>query len=337
MRRLLVSHQAVVAGDPEVDPRPHLERVGAIGIQGRAIAAQAVGHTEGSTIESLEAGLLHRLQGAAAVVVAHHRRQAQEPCVEIAAELIGHHHRRAALGINVVVLAVPEQLVEIAPGLLQPTAEFPLLSGGVQPGAELKRLGNGQGCLKRSNPEGTAVGTHPFEGPVVEGLIRSTAVVGQAVVVHVERFEVAQRLHGRRPAIGEEADVFTTGGELERAPHLQHKITAEVLPEVAVLIGGVVGRIPGDLVGSPQVVGGGSFHLAVSLHPALALGEVPTDRALGGICGRNRPGKAAQHGLVEFRPELQQGQGSVETNVKTFVPGVVEALENAEAAVGILR
>ena len=32
-----------------------------------------------------------------------------------------------------------------------------------------------------------------------------------------------------------------------------------------------------------------------------------------------------------------QGKGSVEPNVKTFVPGVVEALENAEAAVGILR
>ena len=82
-------------------------------------------------------------------------------------------------------------------------------------------------------------------------------------------------------------------------------------------------------------MGCGAFHFAVSLHPAFALGEVPADRALGGVRRRNRPGKTAQHGLIEFGPELEQGKGSVETNIKAFVPGVVEALQNAETAVGI--
>ena len=80
----------------------------------------------------------------------------------------------------------------------------------------------------------------------------------------------------------------------------------------------------------------GALHLAVRFHPALSLGEIPADRTLRGIGSGNRTGKAAQHGLVELWPQLQQGQGAIQAHIQTFIPGVVEALEHAETAVGIL-
>ena len=75
-----------------------------------------------------------------------------------------------------------------------------------------------------------------------------------------------------------------------------------------------------------------TLDLAVSLDPSFALGEVPADGPLGGIRGWNRSGKAAQHRLVQFRPELQQGQGAIQAHIEALVPGVIETFENAEAA-----
>ena len=145
-----------------------------------------------------------------------------------------------------------------------------------------------------------------------------------------------QGLHRRRPAIGQKRKVFAGGCEFEGAPHLQHKITGEIFPEIAILIRRVVGRIKGDLIGSPQVVRRGPRHLAIGFHPATPLGEIPTDRPLGGIRRRDRSGEAAQHRLIEFRPELQQSKRAIEPHIQAFVPGIVETLEHAEAAVGIL-
>ena len=326
------AHQAVVGGQAEVDAGPHLQRVGAVGIEGGAVAAQAVGHPELAALEALEAGLLHCLQGTAGALVGHHGGQPQQAGVEVAAELVGHHHRCAAFGIDLVVLPVPQQGIEVGSGLLQPAAELPLLATGVEPQLQLQPLGHGQGRLQGGDPEGAAVGTHPLQRPVVEGLVGGAAVVGQAVVVYVEAFQVGEGLNGRWPALGQEAQVFATGSEPEGAPHLQHVVAGQVFPEIAVLIGGVVGGIPGPLVGSAQVVGGGSGQLAGRLHPALALGEIPADRPQRGVGGGDGAGEAAQYGLVEFGPELQQGEGAVEPHIQALVPGVVETLEHPEAA-----
>ena len=303
----------------------------AIGVERCSITAQAVGDPEAAAFELLEARLAHRLEGAAAVGFTHHRLQAQQAGVEITAELVGHHHRRSALGVDVVVLAVPEQLVEVPSRLLEPTAELPLLRCGVEPGAELQLLGDGQGCLKGGNPERPAVGADALERPVIEGLIGSPPVVGKAIAIGIKGFEIAQGFHGGRPAVGEEAHVFSIGRELEGAPDLQHVVAGQIFPEVAVLVGGVVGGIPRALIRSTQVMGGGPLHLAGCLDTAFALGEIPTDRPWGGVGGGNGPGEAAQHRLVELRPELQQGQGAIEPHIQAFVPGVVEALEHAEA------
>ena len=84
-------------------------------------------------------------------------------------------------------------------------------------------------------------------------------------------------------------------------------------------------------------MGGGAGQLAGGLHPAAALGEIPADWPGGGIGRRDRPGEIAQHRLVEFRPELQQGEGAVEPHIEALVPGVIEALEHPEAPHRILR
>ncbi len=311
--------------------------MGALGIEGGAVAAQAVGHPEATPFEGLEAGLADRVQGREGPLVRHHRRQPQQPGVEVAAELVGHHHRGAAGGIDGVVLAVPEQGIEMAPGLLQPAAEAPLLLGGVEPQLQLQLLADGQGRLQGGDPEGAAVGADTLQGPVVEGLVRGAAVVGQPVIVDVEALEVIQGGHRRRPAVRQEADVRAAGGQAVGAPHLQHEIAGQVLPEVAVLVGGVIGGVEGALVGGAEVVGGGAGHLAGGFHPAAALGEVPADRTRRGIGGRDGAGEAAQHRLVELGPELQQGEGAVEPHVEAFVPGVVEALEHPEVAHRIAR
>ena len=145
-----------------------------------------------------------------------------------------------------------------------------------------------------------------------------------------------QGLHRRRPALRQKAQVFSGGSQFERAPHLQHVITGEILPEIAVLIGGVVGGIKRHLIRCPQIVGCGPFHLAVCFHSAAALGEIPTDRSLGGIRCWNRSGKAANHRLIQLWPKLEQRKGTVQTHIKAFVPGVIEALEHPKAAIGIL-
>ena len=82
-------------------------------------------------------------------------------------------------------------------------------------------------------------------------------------------------------------------------------------------------------------MGCGALHLAGGFDAALALGEVPTNRPRRGVGCGNRPGKAAQHRLVELRPELQQRQGAVEPHVQALVPGVVQALQDPEAAHGV--
>ena len=211
-------------------------------------------------------------------------------------------------------------------------AEIALFSGGVDPQLQSQGLAHREGRLQGSDPQGSAVGAHAFERPIIKGLIRRSAVVGQAVVVDVEGFQVAQGLHRRQPAVGQEGEVFAIGSELVGAPHLQHKVAAQVFPEVAVLIGRVVGGIPGLLVGGAEVVGGGAGHLAIGFHSAAPLGEIPTNRPLGGIGCGDGAGKAAQHRAIQRRPELQQGKGAVEPHIKAFVPGVVEALEHAKAA-----
>ena len=307
----------------------------AVGVQRGAVAAQAIGHPQAAAFELLEAGLPNGIQGAAAVGLAHHRLQAQQAGIEVTAKLVGHHHGRAALGIDVVVLAVPEERVEVPPRLRQPTAEFLLLGGGVEASAQLQLLGDRQGRFQCGNPEGAAVGADALQRPVIKGLIRCTAVVGQAVVVDVEGLQVPQCFHGRRPALRQEAQVLAIGGELEGAPDLQDVIARQVLPEVAVLVGRVVRGIPRALVGGPQVVGCGALHLAGGFDAALALGEVPTNRPRRGVGRGDRPGKAAQDRLVELRPELQQRQGAVEPHVQALVPGVVQALQDPEAAHGV--
>ena len=161
-------------------------------------------------------------------------------------------------------------------------------------------------------------------------MVGGSAVVGQAVVVDVESFEVGEGLDSCRPALGQEAKVWAVGGELVGAPHLQHIVAGQVFPEIAVLIGGVIGGLKRPLVGGTQIVGGGTGQFAGGLHPALALGEIPADRPQGGVGSGDGAGETAQHGLVELGPELQQGKGAVKPHVQAFVPGVVEALEHAK-------
>ena len=291
--RLLLSHQTEVTGDAEIDPRPHLQGMGPIGIQGRSVPAQTVGHAERPSLKTLEAGLLHGLQGAATIGLAHHRRQSQKTGIEITAELIGHHHRGAAFSVDGVVLTVPEERVKIATGLLQPVAELTLFRRRVEARFELQGLGNGQTCLQRCDPEGTAVGTHALQGPVVKRLIRGSTVIRQAVIVDVEPLEITKGLHCGEPALGQETHVLATGGELEGAPHLQHEVTAQIFPEIAVLIGRVVGRIPGDLIRRAEIVRCRPFDLAVGLDAAFSLGEIPPDRPLTGVSGRNGSGETS--------------------------------------------
>ena len=70
--RVTVTHQAVIGRKAEVDAGPHLQGVGAIGVEGGAIAAQAVGHPQLAAVEAFEAGFLHRLEGGAGAIVRHH-------------------------------------------------------------------------------------------------------------------------------------------------------------------------------------------------------------------------------------------------------------------------
>ena len=330
-----ITHQAVVGGQPEVDAGPYLQGVGAIGIERRAIAPQAIGHPQPTAGKGFKTGLFYCPQRRAAALIAHHRWQTQQPRIKVAAELVGHHHRRAAFGIDVVVLAIPEQAIEVGAAQLQPATKLALLPAGIQPQLQLQPLAHGQARLQGGDPQGAAVGAHPPQRPVVEGLIRGAAVVGQPVAVDIKIVQIAQGGHRRRPAVGQEAQILAAGGQPETAPHLQHKITGQVFPEVAILIGGVVGGVEGTLVGGPQVVGGGPGQLAGGLDAAAPLGEIPADRPGRGVAGRNRPGEAAQYGLVQFRPELQQAKGAVKPHVEAFVPGVVEALQHPEAAHGI--
>ena len=219
--------------------------------------------------------------------------------------------------------------------MLQPLPEFPLLRARLQAQIQLKPLRHGQSCLERCNPESTAVGAHALQRPVIKGLVRCSAVVWQAILVDVEAFEVTKGLHRCRPALGEEGQVLPGRCKPECAPDLQHEVAGQILPEIAVLIRRVIGGIERCLVGGTQIVRGRSLHLAVGFHPSPALGEVPADRPLVGILRRNGSGEAAQHGLVQLRPELNQRQRPVKPHIKTFVPGVVEALQNAEASDGI--
>ena len=82
-------------------------------------------------------------------------------------------------------------------------------------------------------------------------------------------------------------------------------------------------------------MGCGAFDLAGGFHAPLALGEVPADRPWRGIGRGDGPGKAAQHRLVELRPELQQRQGAIEAHIQALVPGVVQALQHPESADGV--
>ena len=280
----------------------------AVGIQRGAITPQTIGHAETSGVKPLKAGLLHRLQRAERPGFTHHRWKPQQPGIKVSAELIRHHHRRSALSIDPVVLAVPEQVVEVGAGLLQPGSETSLFRCSIEAEIELQPLSHRQRRLQRRDPERAAVGTHTLQGPVVEGLIRGATVIRQAVVVDVEALEVIKGLYRRWPALSQEAEVLTGGGEAEGAPDLEHVITGQILPEIAVLISGVVRGIERAFVGSSQVVRGRTRHLAVGFHPTTALGEVPADWPLAGIGGRNGTGKTAQHRLVQLRPELQQGQ-----------------------------
>ena len=122
-----IAHQPVVGGQAEVDSGPHLQGVGAVGIEGGAIAAQAIGHPQAAALETQEAGFFHGLQGGEGAIVGHHRWEPQQAGIEIAAQLVGHHHGGAAFGVDLVVLTVPEQGIKIGPGLLEPAAKFPLL------------------------------------------------------------------------------------------------------------------------------------------------------------------------------------------------------------------
>ena len=87
--------------------------MGAIRVERGAIPPQTIRHTETSTIEPLKTGFSYRLERAVAVGIAHHRRQAQQPRVKITAELIRHHHRCPALGVDAIKVSVPQQSVEV--------------------------------------------------------------------------------------------------------------------------------------------------------------------------------------------------------------------------------
>ena len=125
------SHQAVVGRQAEVDAGPHLKGMGAVGIERGAIAAQAIGHAKPAPLETLKARLFNRFERTAGALISHHGGQSQQAGVEVAAELVCHHHRRAALGIDFVKLAVPEQQVEVGARLLQPAAQLALFAAGV--------------------------------------------------------------------------------------------------------------------------------------------------------------------------------------------------------------
>ena len=246
--------------------------------------------------------------------------------------MVGHHHGSAAIGIDVVVLAIPKQAIKIGPGLLQPLPELPLFFAGVQPQIQLQPLGHGQGRLQRGDPEGTAIGTYPLQGPVVKGLVGGTAIIGETIIIDIKLLEIPQCLERGRPTIRQKLKIFTAGGKPESAPYLQHKIAGKIFPEIAILVSGVIGCLERTLVRGAEIVGGGARQLARGFHPTFALGEVPADRPQGGIGGRNRPGEIQQDRLIQFRPKLQQRQGAVETHIQTFVPGVVEALEHPEVS-----
>ena len=45
-----IAHQPVVGGQAEVDSGPHLQGVGAVGIEGGAVPAQAIGHAQAAAL-----------------------------------------------------------------------------------------------------------------------------------------------------------------------------------------------------------------------------------------------------------------------------------------------
>ena len=61
--RFALAHQPVVGGQAKVDAGPHLQGVGAVGIERGAIAAQTIGHPEPPAFESFKTGLFDGLKG----------------------------------------------------------------------------------------------------------------------------------------------------------------------------------------------------------------------------------------------------------------------------------
>ena len=79
--------------------------------------------------------------------------------------------------------------------------------------------GEKEELIESCNPEGTAVSTHTLEGPVIKGLIRCTTVIGQTIIIRIERFQITKRLHSRRPTLRQKAKII-----IPPDPHYTQKI-----------------------------------------------------------------------------------------------------------------